>query len=283
MSVAEFLYTSATRSPWLRAIINRAILSILPVSVRVGNARIMLNPKDPVISGALTFGVYEKNEIELMRRLCLPGRVMVDIGANVGLYTAIAGLGVGHSGRVIAFEPEPESFRFLQSTVNVNKLTNTLVIQAAASSENGKTRLFTSSDNRGDHRMYPSEKADGSVEVEMLRPDDYLESQGVAAADIIKIDVQGFEGHVIAGLERTIRRSPRLVVLMEFWPQGLSSAGTDPDELLHLLDEFGLALYEVNTHGGITRVDNRGELVKRLPGRKYTNLILLGPQAEWVS
>lgn len=281
MSMAEFLYTTATRFPWLRAIINRMILAILPTSVRVGNARIMLNPQDPVISGALTFGVYEKSEIELMRRFCRPGRVMVDIGANVGLYTAIAGLGVGPSGRVIAFEPEPESFRFLQNTVSANELTNTLTVQAAASSENGKTRLFTSSANRGDHRMYWSDRADGSVEVDVLRPDDYLESQGVVAVDIIKIDVQGFEGHVIAGLERTIRHSPRLVMLMEFWPLGLSSAGTDPVELLHRLDDFGLALYEVKAHGGFTRVDNRDELVNRLPGRKYTNLILLGPQAEW--
>lgn len=282
MNIAEFFYTTAARSPWLRAIINGAILSILPASVRVGNARIMLNPKDPVVSGALTFGVYEKSEIELMRQLCKPGRVMVDIGANVGLYTAIAGVGVGPSGRVIAFEPEPESFRFLQTTVSANELTNTLAVQAAASSENGTTKLFTSSSNRGDHRMYLSDKADGSVEVDMVRPDDYLESQGVVEVDIIKIDVQGFEGHVIAGLERTIRRSPRLAMLMEFWPLGLSAAGTDPVELLHRLDNFGLALCEVNAHGSFTRVNNRDELVNRLTGRKYTNLILLGPQAEWM-
>lgn len=283
MNIAEFLYTNATRFSWLRAIINRVILAVLPTSVRVGNARVMINPKDPVVSGALTFGVYEKSEIELMRRLCKPGLTMVDIGANVGLYTAIAGLGVGSTGRIISFEPDPESFRYLQNTVEANELSNTLLVNAAASSESGKTMLFTSSDNRGDNRMYKNDHADGSIEVDTLKADECLESHGITSVDIIKMDVQGFEGHVIAGLEQTIRHSPSLVMLMEFWPMGLTSAGTDPVELLDSLKGFGLTIYEIKDHSDFEPVVDHGDLVKRLPERKYTNLVLFGPQAERLS
>lgn len=281
MNISEFIYTTVLKQAWIRKIVNKIILFILPKAVRVKNVKIIINPQDPVVSGALTFGVYEKNEIALMRQLCKLGKIVIDIGANVGLYTAIAGASVGASGRVIAFEPEPESFSFLKKTVKVNKLTNTHIVQAAASSKNGKARLFTSSANRGDHRMYPSTNADGNVEIQMLKLDDYLETQGVHAADIIKIDVQGFEGHVISGIEGTITRSPHLIMLMEFWPQGLRSAGTDPLKLLQQLENMNLEIFEFKNHKNFTRLLDKKDLIDRLSGRKYVNLVLFGPKAEW--
>jgi len=281
MNVAEFFYTTIFRLPWIRAFVNKLILLILPASVRVGNAIVMINPRDPVISGALTFGVYEKSEILLMQQICKLGQVVIDIGANVGLYTAIAGSLVGSEGLVISVEPEPESIRFLHKTVSANGLKNTRIVQAAASNVNGQAKLFTSSVNRGDHRMYRNKNADGNIEVATLKLDDYLEKQGIHSADIIKIDVQGFEGHVIAGIEKTIRHSPHLIMLMEFWPMGLYSVGSDPRELLQQLENLGLSIYEIKKHNVFTPVIDKNKLLCRLTGIKYTNLVLLGPQAEW--
>ena len=281
MGISEYIYTTLCRPPWIRSLVNRAILWILPTSVRVGNALVIINPRDPVVSGALTLGVYETTEIALMARLCKPGYVMVDVGANVGLYTAIAGLAVGPAGRVLAFEPEPESFTFLQKTVAANKLANACIVLAAASNENGSTQLFTSSSNRGDHRMYKNAQSDGCAEVRTVCLDDFLESQGVRQVDVIKIDVQGFEGHVIEGLEQTIRRSSRLYMLMEFWPEGLRSAGTDPAELLLRLSRMGLTLHEIGPAGKVERVPDPIALVTRLQGRRYANLFLTGAQAKW--
>ena len=87
--------------------------------------------------------------------------MVVDVGANVGLYTAMAGMAVGPAGRVVALEPDPECFGVLQQTIRVNVLENVDAVFAAASDSNGTTRLFTSSDNRGDNRLYHSETSDG--------------------------------------------------------------------------------------------------------------------------
>ncbi len=94
--------------------------------------------------------------------------------------------------------------------------------------------------------MFQHQGADGSIEVETLCLDDYLQTQGVDVVDVIKIDVQGFEGHVVAGLETTIRTSPSLIMLMEFWPTGLSAVGTDPVRFLQLLESWGLRLYRIS-------------------------------------
>lgn len=275
MAAAEFIYTTIARSRALKFLADGMIRAVLPRSVRYGNARVIINPRDPVVSGALTFGVYERSEIAFMRRVCTPDRVMVDVGANVGLYTAIAGVGVGPAGRVIALEPDPESFRFLEQTVGANRLTNTKIVQAAASDTTGKARLSTSSENRGDNRLYPNELADGCIEVKTLRLDDYLDADGVTTVDLLKIDVQGFEGHVIGGLVKTIHRSPKLIMLMEFWPSGLAQAGTSPLGLLHQLCDLGLVLHELTRGGRIVLIKDKNGLIDRLPGRKYANIVAI--------
>jgi FkbM family methyltransferase len=280
MSAAEFVYTFFLRPRWMRRLVNRLILEVLPETVRVGEAIVSINPRDPVVSGALAFRIYERHEIALIRRFCQPGQVVVDIGANVGLYTALAGRLVGPSGAVFSFEPDPESFSFLQQTVRLNRLGNTHLVNAAVSRTTGRARLYRSTENRGDSRLYEYEGSDGSLEVDTLCLDEYLEAKAVGEVHVIKVDVQGYEGVVIDRLERTIRRSPRLRMLMEFFPTGLRQAGTDPLALLAKLQGWGLSGYEIKDDGTVAAVANFAPLVARLSGRAYTNLVWLGPAAQ---
>lgn len=273
MGIAEFVYSVILKPRPLRAIANTVIRGVLPTSVRYGDVAIALNPKDPVISGALALRVYEKAEMAFLRRTFKPGSVVLDVGANVGLYTAMAGVAVGPSGRVIALEPDPESYAHLQKTIALNSLSNVQAINAAASLTNGVNTLFTSSNNRGDNRLYNNELCDGSVEVQTVCLDDYLPTLGVHSLDVIKMDVQGYEGHVIAGLEKTILRSGQIVVLMEFWPDGLSRAGTDPKQLLDQLESFGLSLQELSNGGDTRPISDKLDLIRSFPGRKYTNIV----------
>jgi len=280
MSVAEFIYTTVLKPPLLKSMANKLILTLLPESVTVENAKIVINNQDPVVSGALTFGVYEKSEIALMKRVFKPGQVMLDIGANVGLYTGIGGNIIGSQGRIFAFEPDPQSLGFLKKTVAANALENTEVVNAAASNVNGKTTLYVSTNNRGDNRLYDNELSDESFEVDTLRLDDFLEPKGIQAVDVIKIDVQGFEGQVIEGMENTLKNSSNLQMLMEFWPQGLATAGTDPVELLNRLESYGLSINELKDNGEFTAIENKAEFVSRFQGRSYTNLVVLGSNAD---
>ena len=62
MTIAEFIYTVLLRPRPLRRAANATIRALLPERIRVGEATVWLNPDDPVISGALTLGVYERRE-----------------------------------------------------------------------------------------------------------------------------------------------------------------------------------------------------------------------------
>src|SRR5580704_1223481 len=105
MTVAEFLYTVALRPKPLKAIANAVIRRCIPRQVTRHGAVIVLNPNDPVVSGALTFGVYEKPETAFLLSVLRPGMTFLDVGANLGYYTALAIARVGKQGKIVALEP----------------------------------------------------------------------------------------------------------------------------------------------------------------------------------
>ena len=100
VTIAEFVYTTLLRPRLLRRAANAAIRVSLPERIRVGGAIVWLNPDDPVVSGALTFGMYERGEIAFFRSRFGADMTLVDIGANVGLYSALALSTPGFRGRV---------------------------------------------------------------------------------------------------------------------------------------------------------------------------------------
>jgi hypothetical protein len=106
MSVTEFIYTVLLKPSPLRKATNFVIKFILPQTSKVKDAVIHLNPDDPVISGALTLNVYEKDEIDFFTKWFQPEMNFIDIGANVGLYSALAlRAQKGVNSKVLCIEP----------------------------------------------------------------------------------------------------------------------------------------------------------------------------------
>ena len=273
MKVADFLYATVLKPKPIRNLTNALICLLIPKKIVCRGAIVFLNQRDPVVSGALALHLYEKDEINFLSQIVQKGMRILDIGANVGLYTAILGKGAGNEGLVYAFEPDPENFSFLLKTIAANKLSNTHAVQAAAASQAGRMRLFTSSDNRGDNRLYENELSDGCVDVEVICVDDFLRENFLDTIDLIKIDVQGFEAEVLAGLEHTIRNSPRLTLLSEFWPDGLRRAGAEPLALLKRLQDWGLRIHSLESGGQIQAIPDFEGFIERFPGRRYTNIV----------
>lgn len=165
MNIPEFIYTVLLKPTPLRAVANAVIRALLPAQLNYRGLRLALNPHDPVVSGALTFGLYETGEVRFFERILRPGLTVVDVGANIGLYTALAARAVGPAGRVIALEPEPETFGFLMQTIAANAFTNVEPHQLAASAAPGAARLFRNPDNRGDSRLYDDPLLKDSVAI----------------------------------------------------------------------------------------------------------------------
>jgi len=279
MSLSEFIYTTVLRPKPLKAVANAIIRRCIPDRMEQDGAVIVLNPNDPVVSGALALGVYEKPETKFFCKVCRAGMTFLDVGANIGYYSALAMVRIGAAGKVIALEPDPENFRYLQATVAANGAASATCIQKAAAAQSGILKLYVSKNNRGDNRLYPNDLCDRSYDVQVSTVDALLGECGVQCVDLVKIDVQGFEGHVLHGMTETIRRSADLIILTEFWPFGLKSAGSTPESVLLEMEEAGLTLYELTKNGSLAPLADKQSLIKRYPGRNYTNIVAVSGNA----
>lgn len=202
---------------------------------------------------------------------------VLDVGANVGYYTALAMRGVQAQGIVIALEPDADSFSYLQKTIAANQPANALVkvicLPKAAAAEARDATLFVSTDNRGDNRLYDHEFSSASHRVPTVKLDDLLPELGIQQVNLVKIDVQGFEGFVLRGLEKTLTNSPELILMMEFWPHGLRSAGFDPQEIFNFCHRLGLRVFTLIRSGKLQGVEAPDAVIRAHPGRKFINLV----------
>jgi FkbM family methyltransferase len=275
MALAEFIYTRLLRPAPVRRAANAILLSIVPETVRVGPAIVHLNPRDPVVSGALALRVFERGELEFFSQRCREGMTVLDVGANVGLYTALAMHLAGANGTVVAIEPHAESRRFLELTIQANAATKTPVhvFDCAASDREGTAELFVNPHNKADNRLYRSEATPHaqSASVRLRTIDAIVDGLGLSAIDILKIDVQGSELSAITGAAKTIRNSPGMILLSEFWPEGIrQAAGCAPQRYLELLSDLGLSLFELKRKRLVPLLFDRAI---RLRGGRYLNLI----------
>src|SRR3972149_1202330 len=156
-----------------------------------------------------------------MREVVHRGMTVVDVGANIGVYTRYLARLVGPDGRVIAIEPSPVNCMRLRSMVV--DFSNVRIISGAASEFSGEMILYVSSIANIDHRTYETDEQREKVMVQAYRLDEVLEEY--KHVDFIKMDIQGYELHALRGLENTLRNNPDLNIILEFWPYGLRKAG----------------------------------------------------------
>lgn len=95
-----------------------------------------------MVSGALTLGVYEKAETRFFRSACRPGMIFLDVGANVGYYTALAMRTLQTEGAIVAMEPDPDSFSYLRKTVSANGPAKVTCVPKAAAAQSGQATLL---------------------------------------------------------------------------------------------------------------------------------------------
>ncbi len=217
---------------------------------------------------------YEHLALSALRRLVRPGDTVIDVGANVGVYTLRLAHLVGPSGRVFAVEPEPGNLALLRENVERNGHANVTVLPVAASDHDGEAELSLSPDNQGDHRVIPGAGGRASVPVRAARLDGLLADAGPVS--LIKLDVQGAEGLALAGLERTLARSPDAALLFELWPWGLEAAGTPAPRLLSWLSARGYTFEALDERNGHPVHADPDGLIRALPAadeRAFVNVL----------
>lgn len=145
----------------------------------------------------------EEREIDWLIARLKPGQIFCDIGANCGAYALSLRSATGC--RVIAIEPNPIMRGRLQENLALNEMTDVTIEPVAIGEAAGRMELhFGAKHDFGQASLLEQTRGDGGVEVEVAPLSDILARQGVARADAIKIDVEGYEDHALGPFLETV-------------------------------------------------------------------------------
>lgn len=194
------------------------------------------------------FGTWEPHLTAWLRRRLRPGDGFVDVGANIGVFSVLAGRLVGEAGRVVAVEASPDLHRRLVGHARLNGLRNVRALNAAVSDRRRSlTFVLASSRNTGANSIVPYDgPAESSFETEALPLPDLLDPAELAAARVIKIDVEGAEGGVVRGLAPVLGDlRPDAEICVEVTPERLARLGDSVEDLLAVMRDAGFHVYRL--------------------------------------
>ena len=160
---------------------------------------------------------------------------VIDVGANVGMISIFARLALP-AVRLVCVEADPRLVQLLRTNLAALQIQDAVVVNAVAGMADEGTVTFS---------LNPSSTLDNRVSVESwsqvhvpaVRLDRLLGELKISGRTFIKIDTQGFELHVLRGLDAFLRTQHDWLLKMEFAPDWLESQGTDPLTVLAYLDE----------------------------------------------
>jgi FkbM family methyltransferase len=183
---------------------------------------------------------------QLLQKVLYNGAVAVDAGANIGIYSVFLSRCVGPNGVVHSFEPSPDNFMRLCSATR--KLLNVRPCATVVGECSRQTILYVSDKLNVDHRAYVSEgNRRRALPVGMVALDDYFKPG--ERVDLLKLDIQGYEFHALQGAKRILNENPDIKLLLEFWPYGLKQAGVSGNELIEMLEGFGMNIMSMDADG----------------------------------
>ena len=229
------------------------------IHVRLASGQGLFIPPGLPSARRLASGDYEPEVTDALRSVASEGRTVVDVGANVGYHTLNCAVLVGKAGRVYAFEPNPDVFRYLALNVTENGAANVVTVPLAVARTSGLLAFERPDLERG----YLSDRLSSntsSLMIEAVSLDDYFRQQGWPTVDLIKIDIEGAESSALRGMTELSRRNPEMQVVLEFNLSAIRRAGESAESLREAL--WGLGFRTANV------VEKRGKpfsLATRLP------------------
>jgi len=210
---------------------------------------------------------YEAGLFQFVRKVVRPGDVVLDIGANVGIFTVLAARWVGPGGHVYAFEPSRQTRTLLRDHLTLNSVADRVTIIADAVSDTPGRSSFHTVGASGENTLSPKHSrlptAD-SVEVSVTTIDAFC-LQRCIVPSLIKIDIEGYELHALRGAREILAQHSPMVVV-ELHPSNWPEIGVNAGEFTELLGEMNYQAQALEENPDPMSPNAHAVLMPRLTG-----------------
>jgi len=182
---------------------------------------------------------YEADNYAFLQQQVKPGMHIIDIGAHLGLFSVCSSQLTGPKGKIICFEPTPETFTVLKETLRLNNCENTTAIQAAVSNREGTATFYVgnkSVSNTNSLVKNKPEKETSGYEVKLVTIDSIVAEYAIHPS-VIKIDAEGAELDVLKGGIKTFKEL-KPVLILGLHPAFIQQKGDSLEAIWDLLSSI---------------------------------------------
>jgi len=267
-----------TKKPIIGKIYKSISKKVVPEFIMFEGNKIYLDSVD-----AINFAMNDYNESfenSFFKTQIKPGDIVLDIGANIGIYSLTAAKLVGNSGTVFSFEPDEICFTNLKKNAEKNSLKNIILVKKAVSNYNGKAEFSKSVNELSrstNHLIFNHNDNVESITIETISIDKFLKDK-LKKINVVKIDVEGAEFEVFKGMKELIKINNDLKIFFEFNPSALSRLNTKIPEFIDFLFDLNLSCYNIEEKTETKKLVDREWLMKfalKNSTKGYTNLFCI--------
>lgn len=196
-----------------------------------GGGKLVVRVNDGCGRTIYYWGDYDRKITWICRRLLRPGDCFLDFGANFGEVGMFAAKFVGPTGEVHIVEPQPELARFIKFSAELNGFSHVHVHEVGLSTEDGELQLNVPTGNSGAASFDPQLASEfgknhgqivNSLSVKVRNARAFLEELQLPPIRILKLDVEGYEEHVLKSATDFLQKNRPDAVLFESLDRGMS-------------------------------------------------------------
>lgn len=228
------LYAIPLYKNWREVIIS-FILGDVVTTVTLRSGIRISGPDNTVLQSVPIFGwkVYNPHKLHIE-----PDDIVVDIGANIGVFTLFAACKTRN--KIYAYEPFPENFEILNRNIQANNITNVVTMKAAATDEIGSAKLLINESSDG-HRLI-NHSIEGElqkyIQVPTVTLQSIIDDNNLEHIDFLKIDCEGSEGSILTSTPKQYLKRIRKIA-MEFHD---NVSPLKHDDIQRLLEDIGFVV-----------------------------------------
>jgi FkbM family methyltransferase len=237
--------------------------------------------------------VWEPNLTAWITRALSPGDTFVDVGANVGYFSALAAGIVKDQGSVVSIESMPRTCEVLNANFQLNGIRNGRIVPMAVWDSEGSIEMFGPSSGVFATASAIKSRAEqwehnSKVSVPCAPLSSILTAAEVESTRIIKIDVEGAEWRVVLGMDELFKNGrDDLEIVLEVNPDSLGSEDQSCQSLQAHFRQFGFHPYQIeNLYGDLSRISlrppSRPKRVERIPEGEQSDVIFSRRDVEFL-
>lgn len=218
--------------------------------IDIGNVKFPCNLSLGKMTQSMYYGAYDFEIKKFIQKSLNQGDCFIDVGANVGYFSAVGLDKVGKTGQVHCFEPISWLYTNLEKFKSLNNEYNIKINNATIGDQNGEITIYESI-NTGGHTILKDYNEAGNIgkqqQVKLQRLDNYLEQNNIKKVKLIKIDTEGYEFPVLLGLtgffEKCQGKLPILVI--EISHRAFELTNHSIEEFEKFMKSFGYKAFEI--------------------------------------